>query len=208
METEKTNLDVWAVILARGGSKRLKNKNKRFFLGKPLVEWTIDAALDSCIFSQIILSSDDKEILEIGQAKDIAVRSRPSCLALDDTPSSLSVIDALEFTARPSMSPPNIVCLLQPTSPLRTSQHIRDAWGLFVANRYSSLVSVSEDRFSADDIKPNGALYFRRYLDLKSTNVFIDSRTRKFGMANNLSIDIDSAEDFDLAEMRARDLLL
>jgi CMP-N,N'-diacetyllegionaminic acid synthase len=203
MEIEKNDLDVWAVILARGGSKRLKNKNKRSFLGKPLVLWTVVAAFKSGVFSKVVLSSDDEDILTLGRVEGAEIRVRPEKLAMDDSPSSSSVIDAIDSNLLCKQSPPDIVCLLQPTSPLRTAQDIRDAWEVFGTTECSSLVSVSENHIAQDKILPNGAIYFRRYADLKATGSFVDSKTRKFGMTVDKSIDIDLLEDFELAEMRA-----
>ena len=73
-----------AIIPARSGSKRIKNKNIKSFLGKPLIEYSLDACIKSKLFSKIFVSSDEKKILEIARKKKIIINTlRPKKLSSD-----------------------------------------------------------------------------------------------------------------------------
>lgn len=132
-----------AVIPARGGSKGIPRKNVALLKGRPLIEYTIEAALKSRFIDDILLSTDDDEIASVGQrlGLDVSYR-RPAELAGDAT----AMIDTLEHgihwieNARGKL--PDEVILLQPTSPLRSTQDIDDAVALFRESGAQSLVSV------------------------------------------------------------------
>ena len=106
-----------AIIPARGGSKGVPKKNIRDFNGKPLIAWTIEAAQESSLISDVILSSDDPEIISTAEHLNCKVPFiRDIGLAQDETSSYDVVLDAIERV-------PNFdwIVLLQPTSPLRTA---------------------------------------------------------------------------------------
>lgn len=138
-----------AVIPARGGSKRLKRKNLRTDLGgKPLIAWTIEAALGSELIDRIVVTTDDEEIADaarasLGDLRHHRVLIRPPELARDDTPSAPVVYHAFEECAVGH----ELVVLLQPTSPLRNSDDIDRALENFRAHCFAgemrALVSVS-----------------------------------------------------------------
>lgn len=112
---------VLALITARGGSKRLPGKNVRLFAGKPLIAWTVEAALNSAHVDRVVVSSDDAEI--IGAAEAAGAESpfvRPPGLAGDAASSADVALHALNsLDARF-----DLLVLLQPTSPLRNAQDI------------------------------------------------------------------------------------
>lgn len=128
-----------AVIPARGGSKGVPRKNIRIVAGKPLIAWSIEAALQSGVLSQVAVSTEDAEIAEIASQYGATVVDRPVDLAQDNTPTLpvlLHAVKALGFTG-------DAVMTLQPTSPLRTPTHIREAAAVFTADTAAdSLVSV------------------------------------------------------------------
>ena len=119
-------MNVIAVIPARGGSKRLPGKNIKNLMGKPLISWSIDAALESNVFSSIIVSTDDEEIAKIASRSGASVPGmRPAGLASDTATSvsvALHVIDEYEKEHRKAVSG---LVLLQPTSPFRSVSSIR-----------------------------------------------------------------------------------
>ena len=86
-----------AIIPARGGSKRLPKKNIKLFCGKPLITWSIDAAIESNIFDEIVVSSDNDEILEIANCKDVLLRKRPIELSTDSATTQDVVADAISW---------------------------------------------------------------------------------------------------------------
>jgi len=134
-----TNL---AVIPARGGSKRIPKKNVALLSGRPLIYYTITAALQSHRIDRVIVSTENEEISEISRSFGAEVLARPDCLAAD-TSLSIDVIKNVVSTLAGSENyRADTIVLLQPTSPLRTSQHIDCALDMFLASSADSLVST------------------------------------------------------------------
>ena len=116
------NKKILAVILARGGSKRLPRKNVIPLCKKPLISWSIEAALKSKYIDKIVVSSDDDEILNISNNLKVTSIKRPSELATDHSTSYDALLHVLNnFTGY------DYIVLLQPTSPLRDENHINQA---------------------------------------------------------------------------------
>ena len=111
--------------------------------GRPLIEYTIRAAQESRIVDQILLSTDDDEIAEVGLRMGLDVRyRRPAELAADATPMIDSLEHGVRWIERERGTVPDEILLLQPTSPLRTARDIDSATALFRESGASSLVSV------------------------------------------------------------------
>jgi CMP-N,N'-diacetyllegionaminic acid synthase len=212
------------IIPARMNSKGLYQKNKKMLCGKPLILWTIEAALKSNCFDKVIVCSDDPDILSLSRGfTDVYVHNRDAEKALDTSPVAETVATLIE------LYPADNYALLQPTSPLRTNVHIMQACEAFQQRQASSLVSMCEVEvqpalyYVIEDtkIKPlyshgkkinnrqevpriykvNGAIYlFTREFFHKSSG-FIDEGTQIFLMDSACSIDIDSQSDFDAAGM-------
>lgn len=141
-------MQVLAIVPARGNSKGIPHKNLAMCAGKPLVCWTLDAIQESKLVNRAILSSDDREILaccprfmlgnmSVGATK-VETQLRPVELAQDSTPTEAViryVLDGLEPV-------PDIIVLLQPTSPIRTGKQIDEAVQLLIDNEYDSVLSV------------------------------------------------------------------
>ncbi|SLM30979.1 CMP-N-acetylneuraminic acid synthetase [Desulfamplus magnetovallimortis] len=127
----KSSLQVTALITARGGSKGVPKKNIRPLAGKPLIAWTIEAALKSKNIERVIVSTDDPEIAEISNQYGADTPFiRPSLIAKDDTPHIDVLIHALEWLKTHENYSPDYILTLQPTSPLRTSNDIDGAINL------------------------------------------------------------------------------
>ena len=135
---------VLGLIPARGGSKGVPGKNVRLLAGRPLVAYAAAAARESGVVDRVVLSTDDVEIAEAGRAAGIEVPfMRPAELAADDTP----MLDVIQHALRELASrgeQPEIVVLLQPTSPLRRPEHIRAAVTLLRDSGADSVVTVVE----------------------------------------------------------------
>jgi len=132
-----------AIIPARGGSKGIPRKNLALLDGKPLLQYSIEAARSSIAVDEILLSTDDEEIAELGLSCGLNLSyRRPIELAQDDT----SMIDTLEHALRwfesASGRLPTDLMLLQPTSPLRLSSDIDGAANLLHSSGALSVVSV------------------------------------------------------------------
>ena len=143
MNNSNSNPKVLAIIPARGGSKRILNKNLVDLCNNPLIYYSILAAKSSQYIDRIIVSTDEKRIAEVSETYGAEVLERPRNLALDNTPTIDVVIHVLDVLKEKNYAP-NIIILLQPTSPLRTTSDIDNAIALFLNDDYESLISVCE----------------------------------------------------------------
>ena len=218
-----------AIITARGGSKSLPGKNIKILAGKPLIAWTIEAALKSKYLDRVLVSTDDKNIAAIAKKYGAEVPFlRPKKLATDKTPTVPVLLHALRWLKLNEGYKPDAVVTLQPTSPLRLTKHIDAALRLFNKTGADSVVSVCRvehspywmmkvkgDRVSPfmkdyserkrrQDLlpvyRPNGAIYITRYDVLTKTKRILGRNTRAIVMDAESSVDIDTAMDFKLAE--------
>ena len=214
-----------ALIPARGGSKGLPGKNIRPLAGIPLIGWTIAAALGARCVSRTILSSDDEAIMAVARAHgcDVPFR-RPARLATDTAGALEVVLHALDKV--PGF---DAVALLQPTSPLRRSADIDAAFAAMQAAGAQSVVSVCEAAQTPywmyglaaggrmekllqtpagvtrrQDLPPayvlNGAIYITTVARLSAGCGFVDQDTVGYVMPRRDSVDIDTADEFRLAE--------
>ena len=137
-----------AVIPARGGSKRLPRKNLLDLAGKPLIAWTIEAALGSKYIDRVIVSTDDDEIAEV--SKDFGADvpfMRPVEYATDNAKSVDVVLQLLEQLEIQNEKYEYII-LLQPTSPLRNTENINESIELLIKRQCAGVVSISEAEHS------------------------------------------------------------
>lgn len=135
-------MQVLGLIPARGGSKGIPGKNSKLLAGKPLLAYTVDAAVGSGVVDRLLLSTDSEEIAEVGRAAGAEVPFlRPAALARDDTAMIDVIRHFLDWTAGEGAAP-DIVVLLQPTAPLRRSDHIVRAVETLTAADCDSVVSV------------------------------------------------------------------
>ncbi|MHB1105105.1 MAG: acylneuraminate cytidylyltransferase family protein [Lutibacter sp.] len=133
---------VLAIIPVRGGSKGVPGKNIKMLGGKPLITYTIQAAQKATLVTDIILSTDSDEIIQIAQEYGLEVPfKRPESLATDESPTILTVLHALEYFLAKGISF-DAVCLLQVTNPFRTSEFIDLAIEKFIHSKADSLISV------------------------------------------------------------------
>lgn len=218
-------MKVLAIIPARGGSKGLKDKNIKPLLGKPLIIWTLEAATKSKYIDEIVVSTDSDEIKKVVCDHGFECKSlRPDHLALDTT-TSYEVIK-YELKNRKNFE---VVCMLQPTSPIRNSNDIDMAFNLFKSNNATSCVSVyktedvpywtfskadngfllplfhknyfSKRRQDLNDVYAlNGSIYISRINEYLINKGFISNKTIPFLMTMDRSVDIDTNEDFINAE--------
>lgn len=136
--------EILAIIPARGGSKGIRRKNMLLLEGIPLIQYTLDAAKQSHLITRAIVNSEDKEILEFAKEQGVEAYARPDELAQDDTPMKAVINQQLEFLKETEGYVPDFFVLLQPTSPLRTAEHIDEALKALLNNEADALVSVEE----------------------------------------------------------------
>lgn len=133
---------VLAIIPARGGSKGIPRKNIFPLCGKPVLQYTAEAAHSATTLARVILSTDDKEIAEVGRKCGLDVPfTRPAELARDDTP-SLAVIQHAVAFVEDCGETYDAICLLQPTTPLRRPEHIDACVRLLFESQVDSVVTV------------------------------------------------------------------
>lgn len=135
---------ILAIIPARAGSKRLPGKNSKVLFGKPLVQWSIEAAQNCADISDIILSTDSETIANIGKQCGVAVPFlRPKEIA-GDTATAIDVVaHTVEYLAAQGQCY-DYILWLQPTSPLRTAHHISQAIKQLFDKSADGVVSVCE----------------------------------------------------------------
>lgn len=132
-----------ALIPARGGSKGLLRKNVLPLNGKPLIAWTIEAAINSKYITKVYVTTDDEEIKLVSEGYRANCITRPSELASDTASSESVIVHALKYLTK-NLAPVDEIVLLQPTSPLRTSQHIDEAILEFKKKQANLVLSVFE----------------------------------------------------------------
>jgi len=217
-------MKILAVIPARGGSKGLPGKNIMDVAGKPLIAWSIDAALGAKTVSKTIVSSDDEKILSVARQYKAETLKRPDELATDRAGSEGLILHALE-EERKNGKVYDYVMLLQPTSPLRdaadidaavtqlkkskakalisvyTPEHTPyKAFKLNSAGRIEGLVDNKTPFMRRQDLPqtfmPNGAIYLIETEQfLKTGSLFCEEGTIAYEMSREMSLDVDTMED-------------
>lgn len=140
----KKDLEIVAVIPARGGSKGVLRKNVSLVGGKPLIAWSIEVAKSCRSVDRVIVNTDDEEIAEVSRSYGAEVPfMRPSELAQDTSPVFDALNYGLDFFASQGYSSTHTM-QLNPTSPLRTTQHLDQAVDLLVSSQADSVVTVTE----------------------------------------------------------------
>ena len=220
---------VLAIIPARGGSKGLPGKNIRELCGKPLIAWTIEQAKSCSDIDRVVVSTDDNQIALISEKWGAKVPfMRPAELA-SDTATTIDVIfHAIDWFKKHEDYRPEYILLLQPTSPLRSSEDINGAIQMLKDKDARAVVSVCEtdhhpwwsnilleDGNMKDFLRPeilnkrrqdlptfyrlNGAIYLAETEYLYECKGFLGPDTFAHELPKEHSIDIDSDLDFKLA---------
>lgn len=223
-------MNILAVIPARAGSKRIPGKNKKILAGKPLIQWTIDAAKKVKGITDIVVSTDDNDILLIAEKNGVIAYNRKKELASDTANSVDVVIDIINNLEKKY----EFIILLQPTSPLRDNVDIEKAIEILKEKNADAIISVCESEhpvqwmnllpedcslsnfLSPDNNKRsqdlekyfrlNGAIYICRTSKILSEKtLFIKDNIFAYKMNRENSIDIDEEIDFKIAEIIMRE---
>lgn len=218
------NKKVLAIIPARGGSKGIPKKNIKAVSGKPMINYTIEAAKECDYIDKVIVSTDDEEIAEISmRAGAIVPFLRPDELAVDDARLIDVVMHAVEFYERKAERY-DIIVVLQPTSPLRTAEDVQKALEYYMRKGEKSLLSISEvsehpehmRQFNDENelekmikeeetseskkyYKINGAIFINSMSELNEKTEFEDN-VMGYVLSKEHGIDIDDPEDVVVAE--------
>ena len=220
-------MKIISIIPARGGSKGIPRKNIKLLNGKPLISYSIDASNSCSLIDETYVSTEDGEISEISKGNNAEVIERPDELAGDDSSSIDVILHVLDYLEDKGELP-DLFVLLQPTSPLRTSEDIEASINSFLESDCDSLVSVckldhrSLLNFSLEDgflvqnnneslfnsrrqdmpsyYSLNGAIYITTPGFIRKNRSFYSDKTIPHVMSKEKSIDIDTSFDFKLAE--------
>jgi len=210
------------LVLARGGSKRLKKKNILKLNKKPLLTWTLKFAKKLPYITNILVSTDDKKIARIAKLNKAYVPwLRPKFLSGDDVASSKAAVHAIKWYEK-NVEKIDGILLLQPTSPFRNFKTIKKIISLFKKNYQKNYVSVSESKFRNINFskknkvmipysnkknkflkyyKPNGSFYLISPQQLIKYKTFITKRAIGVLIKNEKEqIDINYKSDFKYAK--------
>lgn len=215
------------VITARGGSKGIPKKNIKRLNGKPLIQYSIDIAKGIADTKDICFTSDSDEIIQVATSLGLEIPfKRPEHLATDTANSQDVILHGLEAYEKLNNTTYDAVILLQPTSPFRTLEQVKDCIKLYdntldmvvsaklaSANPYYNLYEESdgflrpskEGNFTRRQDCPdvwefNGAIYVINTQALRTKKMKAFSKVKKYIMSEETSIDIDTPFDWNFAE--------
>jgi YrbI family 3-deoxy-D-manno-octulosonate 8-phosphate phosphatase len=219
--------EVLAIIPARGGSKGVPGKNIFPLAAKPLVAYTIEAALESECVSRLIVSTDDKKIAEVSSLYGAETIDRPAEISGDYHQSELALIHVLDHLEANEKYIPDWLIFIQCTSPLLLPEDIDEAYRVVVKGKYDSVFSAFEEHFiprwqfgKNETVKPvnyepnkrpmrqevpsefveNGAFYIMRTDHLKRTGTRFGKKCGIYVMPLERSFQVDTLEDIALIE--------
>lgn len=184
-------ITVLALIPARGGSVRLPGKNMRKFGGQPLVGWAIDCAEACDCFQTTAVTSDSAAVLDYARYVGIKTIKRPAALATSEA----SVYDAIRHAYAELAYPYSMICLLQPTSPLRLPSDILACISTLMSGDAPAVASCA----AGSDV-PNGAVYVAHTSWLLDGGSWDNPGVTLVNMPVERSVDINTLEDFEEAE--------
>lgn len=221
-----------AIIPARGGSKGIPNKNLAEVGGQSLVTRAVNSAIQSGVIDAVVVSSDDRNILEAAKIAGAIAVERPSDLATDTAAIEDAITHALQKFSESHPTPTTLV-LLQPTSPLRQASSISDAVLLFNENgSVGSVYGVTEAEhhpfktFIANDstllpvgsiedlsrsrqelpkaYRQSGSIYVVGVQDFLESNSLFVSPVRWIEVGREEAIDVDTPADLEAVRQAAR----
>ncbi len=221
-----------AMIPARSGSKGLKDKNIRLLNGKPLLAYSIEAAIQSKLFDEIMVSTDSSYYADIAEKYGAKVPFLRSEGNSSDSASSWDTVQEILSFYRNAGEEFDSFCLLQPTSPLRNEEDIINAYDIYKAKEAVAVVSVCEvehsplwcghlgengslagfiserDTIQRQAIRPfyriNGAIYIAGVNEFEKDRFLYREGSYAYVMSREKSVDIDCLGDFQYAEFLMR----
>ena len=215
-----------AIITARGGSKRIPRKNIKEFCGKPIIAYPIDAALESNLFDEIMVSTEDDEIAAVAEQYGAKVPFRRSAATADDFATTADVLNEVLAEYRQRGQEFDWMCCLYPTAPLVTAKTLREAWAYLQEKQADALTPVVKFSYPPQRcfILENGYLRYKwpEYIRSRSQDLepfyhdagqFYFNRIECFKEGNFTKLvpyilddlqvqDIDNLEDWEMAEIK------
>ncbi|WP_417859719.1 cytidylyltransferase domain-containing protein [Winogradskyella sediminis] len=222
--------NITAIIPARGGSKRIPHKNIIPIGGKPMIAWTIEAALNSKYISKVIVSTDNEDIAAVSQTYGADVPFLRKENADDNSPISLATISTLKQMKASGIKTPDIIVQLMANCPLRETEQIDEAIANFIDtptefqissfkygwmnpwwahtvdkdNLAKPLFSEEQRMKRSQDLEdlycPTGAIWIAKTIPLLESQTFYGEDYKFFPMNWINAIDIDDYEDLEMAK--------
>lgn len=227
-------MSIVAIITARGGSKRIPHKNIKNFHGKPMIAYAIDAAKKSGIFDEVMVSTDSMEIAEISKKLGASVPFMRSEKTSNDFAITHDVLEEVLFEYKKIGKNFDELCCIYPCVPFLQPDTLKNAyefmkkheanalqpvckypvpieWAMKIENGFLSANDVEAQKIRSQDLKPTyydaGMFYFYK------TEIFLSERTTLFPktvgyvISENECQDIDTMEDWEMAEMKYKILI-
>ena len=219
-----------AIITARGGSKRIPRKNIRLFCGKPIIAYSIEVALSSNLFDEVMVSTDDEEIAKVAKSYGAVVPFMRSAAASNDFASTVDVLVEVLETYKTKAQLFDYACCIYPTAALMTTQRLQEGFKLMMENRYDTVFTVQRFRYPiqralkvnpaggismfwpenlnkrSQDLPPAfhdaGQFYWFDTVSFEQNKTLWTQHSRVMELAENEAQDIDDLEDCRLAELK------
>ena len=192
-----------AIIPARAGSKGLKDKNIIDLCGKPLLAYSIEAGIETDLFEKVLVSTDSEKYAEIAIRHGAVAMMRNELLAHDNASTYVVIEDVLQR----EKTKYDYFVLLQPTSPMRDSHHVKEAIQQFEDNydKFDNSLKYFDTDFSNytrqkyKEYSPNGAIFIGKCAEYLERRHFFGTRSIAYKMNLFDSIDIDTELDYEFA---------
>ncbi len=223
-----------AMITARGGSKRIPRKNIKDFCGKPILAYSIEAALESGVFDEVMISTEDDEIAEIAQNYGAKFPFRRSEETAGDHAMTIDVMLEVVAEYKKRGVEPDAVCCIYPTAPFITAEKLRKADALFESCGADAVIPVVKFSFPpqrcfvldgdymkfkwkeyelsrSQDLEPYyhdvGQFYFVKTDIMISQHTLVPTKTAPLIMDEMEVQDIDNMDDWNIAEIKYRKMI-
>jgi N-acylneuraminate cytidylyltransferase len=223
-----------AIITARGGSKRIPRKNVNAFLGKPIIQYSIEAAINSNIFDEVMVSTDDQEIAEIALQLGAKVPFMRSLDNSNDFATTADVISEVLMRYNEGHKYFDYTCCLYPTAPFITADKLKIAFQLLLASKADSVIPITKFSFPIwrsfkiedgfinyiwpenankrsqdlpDSFHDCGQFYFTKTEEFLKNKKLVTQNTIGLIVPESEVQDIDNLEDWEIAEIKYRYLL-
>lgn len=218
-----------AIITARGGSKRIPRKNIKDFCGKPILAYSIEAAIESKIFDEVMISTEDDEIAKVAQEYGAVFPFKRSEKTADDHAMTIDVMCEVANTYKSIGKNPDTVCCIYPTAPFVTAEKLKRASSLFDDSGADAVIPVVKFSFPpqrcfimegnymkykwkeyelsrSQDLEPYyhdaGQFYFIKTEVMLSQHTLVPEKTVPLIMDEMEVQDIDNMDDWNIAEMK------
>lgn len=217
------------MITARGGSKRIPRKNVKEFCGKPILAYSIKAAIESDVFDEVMISTEDDEIADIAQQYGAVFPFRRSDEMAGDHAMTIDVMLEVVNEYKKRGKIPESVCCIYPTAPFITAEKLREANALFEESRVDAVIPIVKFSFPpqrcfvldeqyikykwrkyelsrSQDLEPlyhdAGQFYFIRTEVMISQHTLVPEKTSPLIMDEMEVQDIDNMDDWNIAEIK------